>query len=485
MACSIAVSTISANGFVGGPGWCYTSGMIAVMNQFMIPIVLVVACNYVVPFMYNLKVTSCYEYIEKRFGTKTHLLSTIGYLAAAAALLSGFVYIPSLFVQKVTGWSLVVIVPIIVVVVILYTMAGGLKAVVWTDAVQIVVLWGGLFGVIWFGLSMQGLTFADVFNNARESGMLNALDFSADLGLENGFWVAVFGGAAMWLQYFAADQTQLQRMIAAKSIRSVKTSIVTGGIMTNVLYFLFMIVGLILISFYGGRTFESSNDVMIIYILEEIPAGLLGLIIAAVFAAAMSSIDSVLNSMTTVFIKDIYEKHISKDGREASVKLSTAFTGLFGVITIIIVLLGFSGTTSSVLATVGSYAGYVAGSLLSVFLLAMFTEKANDLGTAIGFIAGLAVTCAVSFTSVNWLWYYLVGAVVSYVVGYVASCFVGKNKEGVHELTIRGQREAMIAKGTTEEGGVSLLPGKMDKYAWILIGFFVIQVIVLIFFTKS
>ena len=140
VACSIAASTISANGFVGGPGWAYTSGMISFMLQFSIPLVLIVVCNYIVPFMYNLKITSSYEYLEMRFGKATHLLGCIGYLATAATLLSGFVYIPSLIIQQITGWSLGVIVPIVVVVVIAYTMAGGIKAVIWTDAVQMVVL---------------------------------------------------------------------------------------------------------------------------------------------------------------------------------------------------------------------------------------------------------------------------------------------------------------------------------------------------------
>lgn len=484
IACSIAASTISANGFVGGPGWCYSSGMISFMLQFSIPLVLLVACNFVVPFMYNLKVTSSYEYVEMRFGHKSHLLACIGYLATAATLLSGFVYIPSLIVQQITGWSLGVIVPIIVVVVIAYTMAGGIKAVVWTDAIQMVVLWVGLIATVLIALNEKGLRFGDVLSQAQAAGMLNALDFSLDLSMENGFWVALIGGAAMWLQYFAADQTQLQRMLASKSVKSAKVSIMSSGIIMNVMYFLFMLIGLIMFSFFDGVPFESSNQVMITFILEHLPVGLLGLMIAAVFAAAMSSIDSVLNSMTTVFVKDIYEKYIKKDGGQAPLKVNIAFTGVFGVVVIIFVLLGFSGTTASVLATVGGYVGYIAGSLLSVFLLGMLTKKANDLGTAVGFVAGLAATWLTSFTSANWLWYYLVGAVVSYVVGYAVSCITRKDPKDIGTLTIRGQREALIAKGTTTEDGATILPGKMDRYGWILLGFFVLQFIVLLLFTK-
>lgn len=484
VACSIAASTISANGMIGGPGWAYTSGFSSFMLQFSIPLVLVVACNYVVPFMYNLKLTSCYEYMEMRFGKKCHILACLGYLFTAVTLLSGFVYIPSLIIQQMTGWSLGVIVPIIVVVVIVYTMAGGIKAVIWTDAIQIVVLWIGMFAVMLIPFSKTGMSLTQVMDNAQAAGLLNALNFSGDLALENGFWVALLGGAAMWLQYFAADQTQLQRMLSAKSVKGLKASIVSGGIIMNVMLFIFTFTGLILYSFYDGQPFDSANQVMITFILENIPVGLLGLIISAVFAAAMSSIDSVLNSMTTVFVRDIYEKYLHKGHGETPLKATIGFTGIFGVVTIVFVMMGFNGTTASVLATVGTYTGYVAGSLLAVFLLGLFTRKANDLGTAVGFVAGLLATWAVSFTTLNWLWYYLVGAVAAFVVGYVVSVLTGGSSAETARLTIKGQREELIAQGHTEENGMSILPGKMDKFGWILVAFFAIQFVALLAFTK-
>lgn len=484
VACSIAASTISANGLIGGPGWAYTGGFSAFMLQFSVPLVMIIACNFVVPFMYNLKVTSSYEYIEMRFGKASHLLSCLGYLYVALTLLSGFVYIPSLIIQQLTGWSLTIIVPIIILAVIAYTMIGGIKAVIWTDAIQMVVLWVGIIAICIIPFATSDLTFGDMFKTAGEAGLLNALDFSFDLALENGFWVALFGGAAMWLQYFAADQTQLQRMLSAKSVRAAKSSICTGGILMNVMMFVFCVIGLVMYSFFQAGEFASANDIMITFVLEHLPVGLVGLMIAAVFAAAMSSIDSVLNSMTTVFVKDIYEQYIKK-GEETPLRVTVGFTGVFGVIAAILVLMSFSGTTASVLATVGALSGYVAGSLLAVFILALWCEKANNIGTSVGFIVGVIATWWVAGnTTLNWLWWYLVGVVVACVVGYVVSLFTAKDDIDISELTIAGQRKALIAKGTTEEDGASILPGTMDKYGWILLGFFVIQFAVLFLFTK-
>lgn len=484
VACSIAASTISANGFIGGPGWAYSAGMISFMLQFSIPLALLVVCNFVVPFMYNLKITSSYEYLNMRFGKTTHFLGCIGYLATAVTLLSGFVYIPSLIIQQLTNWSLNIIVPLVVLVVIAYTMTGGIKAVIWTDAVQMVVLWVGLIATVITALNGTGLSLSGVMENAEAAGMLNAMDFSMDLTLENGVWVALFGGSAMWLQYFAADQTQLQRMLASKSVRSAKVSIMSSGIVMNSMYFLFMIIGIIMFAFYNGKEFASANDVMVTFILGNLPAGLLGLMIAAVFAAAMSSIDSVLNSMTTVFVKDIYEKYIRKSKGETPLSVNILFTGIFGVVVVIFVLMGFSKTTASVLSTVGAYVGYIAGSLLAVFLLGLFTEKANNTGAAIGFFAGLLATWACSFTALNWLWYYLVGTVTAFLVGYGVSCMTGGPKKNISTLTIKGQRQMLIESGMTEEDGVTILPGKMDQYGWILLAFFAVQLVVLLNMTK-
>ena len=485
VACSIAASTISANGMVGGPGGAYINGFSFFMLQFGIPLVLVLACNYMVPFMYNLKITSCYEYVEMRFGKISHILACFGYLFTAVALLSGFVYIPSLIIQQMTGWSLLLIVPLIVLAVIFYTMAGGIKAVIWTDAAQMVIMWAGMLSILIIPFAKGGLSFSQVMDTAQSAGLLNALDFSPDPALENGFWVALLGGGALWLQYFATDQTQVQRMLSAKSVGSLKRSIVSSGLIMNVMYFVFILSGAILYSFYQGQSFESANQVMITFILENIPIGLLGLIIAAIFAAAMSSIDSVLNSMTAVFVMDIYQKYIRKGQKETPLRVTIGFTGVFGVVVILFVLMGFNGTTASVLSTVGAYAGYVAGSLLSVFLLGLFTRRANDIGTALGFVAGLLATWAMSGTNLNWLWYYLVGTAVSFVTGCVVSCLTGGCKTEIAHMTIQGQRENLLAQGRSEENGVSILPGKMDQYGWILLVFFAVQFVVLLFFTKS
>ena len=230
IALSIAATTLSANGFIGGPGYSYASGLIAFMLNFSIPLVLVITLVVFLPFFYNLKVTSIYEYIEMRLGSKSRLLIVVGFLVSNVIQIGSFIFIPSLIIQTFTGWPLLLIVPIVVAVSILYTLLGGLKAVIWTDAIQMVVLFGGLLLIFIIVITKLDIGFFEGINMAKESGKLNPLDFSFDMQLENGFWAALIGGSFLWLKYFATDQTQTQRMIAAKSVREVKKSIAISGI---------------------------------------------------------------------------------------------------------------------------------------------------------------------------------------------------------------------------------------------------------------
>ncbi len=481
VALSIGATTISANGFIGAPGWAYGSGMTAFMLNFSVPLVLALVLSVFLPFLYNLKVTSCYEYIERRLGPISRTLSALGFFSTSIIQLSSMVYIPALILQKFTGWSINAIIPITVVIVVIYTLHGGLKAVIWTDAIQMAILWIGLLVIVFIAFKSLNVGFFDAISAAKDSGKLEALDFSLDLTLENGVWVALFGGTSMWLQYYTTDQSQTQRMFASKSIKALKTSILSSGIIMNVIYFTFMVVGVLTFLYYDGKNFATSNDVMIDFIQNKMPVGILGLVIIAIFSAAMSSMSGFLNSMSTVFIKDIYERFISKNQEKASLKVSMLFTGVIGVIVIFVTIAAFSGTTASILAVVGNYLSYFAGSILAVFLLAMFTKTANDKGTSIGFVLGIIVTTYIGKTTeLNWLWYSLVGVTVAFVTGYFISRMLKENlKENIEEYTLMGQRAKLIRENNTMEENVSILPGSFDRYFYILIGFFFFQFIVL------
>lgn len=478
VALSVAATMISANSFVGGPGWAYTDGIQPFMQNITVPLACFIAVTVTVPMFYHLRVSSIYEYMEYRLGPWSRMLAVAQFFINSLIQVSSMVFIPSLIIQTITGWSLNVIVTLVVICALVYTIAGGIKAVIWTDAIQMIVLWGGMLIILVSAVSRTGLGWGGTLAAAQAAGKFNAFDFTFDFTRTNAFLCSCFG-VFMWTRYFCFDQAQMQRILTSKSMRGIKRSFVSSSIMMNVMYFLMLFVGGIFFVVYGGKTFETSNEIMIGFILNELPVGVVGLLVAAVFAAAMSSVDSLLNSMTTVFTKDIYERHFAKEkGKTLGMHQTMMVSVALGGVIIVIVILGFSGTVKSVIDVVGSYISYFAGPALGAFLLAMCTEKANDKGVAGGFVVGLVLgyVIAKSFGT-SWLVNPAIGAAITIVVGYAASCLIkgGKPAGEIRRYTVKGLRESILAEGKEFEDGVSVVPFRMDRYSISLLVIFLVQ----------
>lgn len=479
---SVAATMISANSFIGAPGWAYGSGLAPFMVNITVPLAIFFAFFASTPVIYELKVTSVYEYMEYRLGPISRLLTVGQFFINSLIQVSSMVFIPALILQTITGWSLQVIVPLIVTAAIIYTILGGIKAVIWTDVVQTIIVWGGMILVVFMAISKMDMGLFETLGQAKAAGKFEVFDFAFSLNKTNAFWASLIGGTVMWVRYFSFDQAQIQRILTASSMKGVKKSFLSSAFIMNIMYFITLAIGLILWVFYGGKAFDSSNGIMIGFILEELPIGTVGLIIAGAFAAAMSSVDSLLNSLTTVFIKDIYEKYFFKGEGEVSLKLTTTISAVFGLIIIFFVILGFGGTVKSVLDVVGKYISYFSGPACGAFLLAMFTKKANDKGVAVGFIISMILTYTIAKgVGTSWLWNPAIGATLSVTIGYLASMVLPatKQEEDIVQYTAQGMRAKLIAEGRTEEDGVSILPFTMDKYAKIALIFFLSQYVFL------
>ncbi len=481
IALSIAATMISANGFIGGPGWAYTSGMYPVMVNIAVPLAVVFALSVTTPVIYQMKVTSVYQYMEKRLGKYSRGLTIIQFFINSIIQISSMVYIPVLILEMMTGWSVKVLVPLVVLIAVIYTLMGGIKAVIWTDSIQMIVVIGAVFLVIFTALKGIGLGFFDTLAIAQEAGKLNTLNFSTDLTLENTFWATLIGGGFMWIRYFCFDQAQVQRVLTAKSLKQAKNSFVVSAFIMNIVYYVMLLVGVILFVFYQGKEFETSNEIMISFILNEMPVGAIGIIVAGVFAAAMSSVDSLLNSMTAVFTKDVYEPLAHKE-KEASLKVSMIISVVIGIIMIFVILIGFNGTVKSVLDVVGNYISYFAGPAAGAFILAMFTVRANDKGVACGFVIGLVsgYLIAVKY-QLNWLWNPFVGAIITIIFGYLLSLrFKEKNSDEKVEYTVWGMRKRMMQeKKSVREDGTSIIPFTFGKHELIVLLFFLGQYVFL------
>lgn len=487
IALSIAATNISGNSFIGGPGWSYSHGM----NPFMINIAVPFACFFtiwiIVPIIYHLKIISIYEYINLRFGEKTKLLLILHFFINSIIQVSSMIFIPSLFLMKMTGWSLNIIVPIIVTCSIVYTAMGGIKAVIWTDVFQMIIVWGSIFLIIFLAFREINLPFTEFLFRARDLEKLNTLNFSLTSTKENTIWGTLLGGSILWIRYFAFDQTQVQRVLTANSIKSVKRSIFTSAIIMNLVYFLLLFIGVILFFFYKGQNFQNSNEIMINFLLKNIPSGLLGLVIAGIFASVMSSVDSILNSMTTIFIKDIYEGYLKKDNTKKTSKSVTIISSLiFGGIITFFVIIGFGNSIRSILDTVGLYISYLVGPACAIFILGIFSKKINDNQASLGLILGLILGfITASIIKINWIWNPFIGFFITILACIISnevsntSASNENKKYTIYEIikNIKNKKYEDNEKGY-------YLPGRLDKFSLATLIFFLLQYIFLFILQK-
>ncbi len=473
IAFSVAATMISANTFIGAPGWAYSSGIAPFMTNVMVPLAVFFALFITIPIFYNMEVTSIYEYIDMRFGKYTRVLTVMQFFINSIVQVSSMVFIPSLILHTLLGISLNVIVPVVVLVSIIYTIIGGIRAVIWTDFIQMVIVWVSSIIVVYTTIKLMGVSVFDSIDIAKQTGDFNAFDFSLNIESSTAFYIATIGGLFMWIRYFSFDQVQVQRVLTAKDLKSTKRSLCLSSFLMNAIFLLMLIAGVFLKQLYDSAAFESSNHVMIEFILTKLPIGIVGFAIAGTLASAMSSVDSLLNSLTTVFIKDIYEPYFKKEKSETTLKTTVVIASLFGVIIIFFVIIGFSNSVGSVIEVVGKYISYFSGPACSVFLLGLFTKKSSDKGAALGFITALVAVIAIS-TKYNTAWILnpAIGSVIGVVVGYLASLFIFKNEKikTAQEYTVYGVKYASD----------DLKPFKFDKYSAITLIIFFSQFLILI-----
>ena len=474
---SVIATQVSAVTFVGAPGWAYNAGLSPIVLSLNIPIVMWFIGGSIVPFFYNSGVVSIYEYMEGRFGYGARATRAVAFLIKLLAIMGVVIFAPALVLSHVTGLDIVLTI-LIMTAVIFVTSLGGLTAVIWIDVMQIVILWIGIITSFVVLISKLPVSLAEAFTIVHKAGKLNAINFSADWSTPNTIWAGVFGGLVLHVSYFGANQAQVQRMLAAKSIRNLKLSLWSTGFAIALQMLFFLILGLLLFVFYGGKKFEKANDVYISF-LDYVPPGFLGLIIAAIFAAGIGSMVASLNSMATVFVKDIYEKLIDPTAPEAKkLRVARLSTFVFGTFLAGAAILMSKYENLSALEAISKYGSYIVGSTLGVFILGIYTERTNQQGVIIGFVTGvLAVVAFALFTNAFWLWYNLVGFIVTLLVGYGSSFVVGSKPENIGMYTLSGQKQHFLNTNQAEkEGKYYVIPGKFERNSYALIVYFFLLV---------
>jgi len=421
---SVMATQASAITFIGAPGWGFEGGLERLVTFINVPLAMIVLILVLVPIFHRAGIYSIYELLERRFGPATRTLTALLFLIARGLATGVVLYAPALVLAVVTGWSVNLTIIIMAVLAISYTVMGGISAVIWTDVLQMFVLWfGALLSIFFLVTSLPG-GWGDVFSFGAASGMFNAIDLSFDPSVTYSLWAGLFGGFFLHVAYFGTDQSQIQRVLSSPSVLDAQRSLLIGGYLLIPQMLLFLFIGVILATYYqqhGLTPPDDLNELLPRYVVNAFPSGMAGLVIAGVFAAAMSSLDSALNSLSAVTVRDFYSRYLKPNASDAhylkASRLATIFWGLYATL-----FAFFAGNLGPVIEAVNQIGSWFYGALLGTFLLAIFSHRSNARGAMAGLITGMFAVWAVSaLLDISWLYNNTVGVAVSMTVGYLVS----------------------------------------------------------------
>ncbi len=398
---SIVGTYVSSISFLANPGKSYGGDWNAFVFALSLPLAAWIAVRFFVPYYRASGEVSAYSHLEKRFGPWARTYAAVIYLMLQVVRMGSIMYLMALPLHHFLGWPISAIIVVMGVLVTTYTLLGGIEAVIWTDVVQTVVLIGGaLIAVAVVLVGMPGGP-GQVFSAAWEKGKFGLGSFSPTF-FQKTFWVVLLFGLFENLKNFGIDQSYIQRYAAARSEREAEKSVWLGALAYIPISAVLFFVGTALFAYYGARPNElpagTANDgVFPFFIVNALPPGLSGLLIAAIFAAGMSTIDSGLNCSATLILTDFYRRYFRKDADEKRsmrvLRVSTVVWGIFAV-GIALAMIG----VKSALDVWWDVSSAFGGGLLGLFLLGFVSKRARNPAAVAGVCAGVLLILWMSLT---------------------------------------------------------------------------------------
>jgi len=454
---SIAISTMatqcSTNSLLGAPAFVISvGGLLWLQYELAVPLAMIGIMLFLLPFFRKQNIISVYEYLEKRFGVGTRTLLSILFQFLRAFATGVTVYGISIVLQHIIGMPFWLAVILLGVITVIYDFFGGMKAVIYSDVIQMVILYGGIAACLVYAINLVGGWSAmwSYFPN----DLSRTIDFVGH-GLGDGktfsFWPMLFGGLFLYISYYGCDQTQVQRELSSRNIDDTNMSLFINGLLRFPLVITYCLVGVAIGAYIfknpaflenlrGSAGNINYNLAVPVFVLKNLPNGIIGLIIVALFAAAMSSLDSTINSLSAVTIRDIVERFFLKKPLTAKLQLLySRLTTIFWGIMCIIFSFFVGDISKSIIESVNKIGSLANGPILATFLLAILTKKTNGKGAVTGILLGFALNgyLWLYHPQVSWLWWNVIGCVATFFIGYTSSILVFREpeKEGLAELT--------------------------------------------------
>jgi len=424
IALSIVAAETSTLTVIGTPGIAYDGNFGFLQLVFGYMLGRIVISLILIPQYFRGEMFTAYELINRRFGKTLHRMTAGVFLFTRAAAEGVRVWAVSIVVGVALGTSDILSIVIVMVLTMIYTFEGGMAAVIWTDVVQMFIYVGGtLIGFFTLTHLVPGGWHA-IHAATAEAGKLRIFDFSLNFVSKYTFWAGLIGGMFLTTASHGTDQLMVQRLLAARNQRDSKTALLSSGIVVLAQFTLFLMVGAGLWVFYRmypvSTPFASSDRIFPTFIVEHMPHGISGLLIAAILAAAMSNLSAALNSLSSTTMMDFYVRFRPQTSDRMQLKLSRGATFVWGVVLLVVAIA--SRGRGKVLETGLSIASVAYGGLLGVFLLGVLTRRAKQTGAIVGMLCGLALNIYIwKWTHVAFTWYVTIGATTTFIVGYLAS----------------------------------------------------------------
>jgi SSS family transporter len=423
---SIVATETSTVTFLSVPGFSYGRDLTFLQLPLGYLIGRLIVVVLFLPHFFRGKLFSAYEVLSRRFGGAVRQVAAVLFLVMRTLADGLRLYLTAIVVAKVTGLDISASVLAVGLTTIVYTLFGGIKSVVWTDCLQFVVYIAGALIAGWLILEKLPGGWNEYLSFANAHQKFRLIDTSLDLTRPYTLWAGIVGGTFLALATHGADQLMVQRYLCARSQRDASRALVVSGFVVFAQFALFLLIGIGLASYYSryppAGPFQSNDQVFAAFVVDQLPAGVVGLTLAAIFAAAMSTLSSSLNSSASALLNDLYLPITRREltpGRQ--LWLGRGLSALFGAAQIAVGIAG-QRLSRSVVESVLSIAGFTTGVILGIFFLGILSRRASRRGALIGLVAGLALITSVAFgTKLAWPWYSVVGSLATFLSGLVAS----------------------------------------------------------------
>jgi len=437
LAFSIVATETSTLTIIGTPAISYAGNLTFLQLVFGYLVGRVLIVLLLLPGYFRGEFFTAYALIEKRFGQKMRAVAASTFLITRALAEGVRVSAIALVVSVVLGTSEKFAVVLVIALTVLYTLEGGMKAVIWTDVAQLLLYLTGSAVTLVFLLHRIPGGWSEVTKVAAAAGhKLQVLDFSFHWSTKYTFWSGLIGGAFLTMASHGTDQTIVQRLLAGRSERDSRRALLTSGLIVLAQFTVFLLIGVLLFVFAQHAPLlapgERTDRILPLFLVREMPPGLAGLLLASIIAVAMSNASGSLNSLAASSVLDFSRLGGKSTDSANFLKLSRRMTLAWGI-----VLMAFGLMKWGPLLEAGlTIASLPFGSLLGLFLLGTLDRGANARGALVGMFAGLAtILCVFRFTTVAFTWYVMIGASVTFAVGSIISRVTTQAEASRHKVS--------------------------------------------------